>query len=116
MLVKKVPVEIQVQILHHLTVGGSSRGDGTAYFGCSGGGGTDIRIGNDSLYARVIVAGGGGGASGGARSGNSVGGYGGGINGGSVNGNNCGTGGTSTRSSELVESEQMEKLPMLLLV
>ena len=49
-------------------------------------------------------------------SGNSVGGYGGGINGGSVNGNNCGTGGTSTRSSELVEPEQMDKLPMLLLV
>lgn len=29
----------------------------------SGGGGTDIRIGQDSLYARVIVAGGGGGCS-----------------------------------------------------
>jgi hypothetical protein len=30
--------------------------------GIGGGGGTDIRIGEDSLYARVIVAGGGGGA------------------------------------------------------
>ena len=30
---------------------------------CSGGGATDIRIGEDSLYSRVIVAGGGGGSS-----------------------------------------------------
>lgn len=29
--------------------------------GCAGGGGTDVRIGSDSLYSRIIVAGGGGG-------------------------------------------------------
>lgn len=32
-------------------------------YGQGGGGGTDIRIGSDSLYARVIVAGGGGGSA-----------------------------------------------------
>lgn len=55
--------------------GGGSR---TAYPG--GGGGTDIRIGQDSLYARVIVAGGGGsdGAS------NKTGMYGGGTSGGTT--------------------------------
>lgn len=35
----------------------------TYSYGQGGGGGTDIRIGQDSLYARVIVAGGGGGSS-----------------------------------------------------
>ena len=35
----------------------------TATYGQGGGGGTDIRIGQDSLYARVIVAGGGGGST-----------------------------------------------------
>lgn len=35
----------------------------TATYGQGGGGGTDIRIGQDSLYARVIVAGGGGGSA-----------------------------------------------------
>lgn len=36
---------------------------GTHSYGQGGGGGTDFRIGRDSLYARVIVAGGGGGSS-----------------------------------------------------
>ena len=53
------------------TVGGFNGGgvgeyttySGTTTYAQSGGGGTDIRIGQDSLYARVIVAGGGGGAS-----------------------------------------------------
>ena len=36
---------------------------GTYMYGQGGGGGTDIRIGQDSLYARVIVAGGGGGSA-----------------------------------------------------
>lgn len=35
----------------------------TYTYGQGGGGGTDIRIGQDSLYARVIVAGGGGGSA-----------------------------------------------------
>lgn len=54
----------------------------TSYGGTGGGGATDIRVGNDSLYARVIVAGGGGGA--GSYSGNYYwsGGYGGGTSGG----------------------------------
>jgi len=37
--------------------------DGTSTIALPGGGGTDIRIGIDSLYARVIVAGGGSGAT-----------------------------------------------------
>ncbi|MCL2038543.1 glycine-rich protein [Candidatus Saccharibacteria bacterium] len=45
--------------------GGAYRTDnGTGHETASGGGGTDIRIGINSLYARAIVAGGGGGASG----------------------------------------------------
>ena len=36
---------------------------GTYTYGQGGGGGTDIRIGQNSLYARVIVAGGGGGSA-----------------------------------------------------
>lgn len=48
------------------------------YLVCSGGGSSDIRIGQDSLYARVIVAGGGGGAYG-ASSGYGNGGAGGGT-------------------------------------
>lgn len=42
-----------------LTSGGFN-GGGDRYRYCGGGGATDIRIGTDSLYARVIVAGGGG--------------------------------------------------------
>lgn len=47
---------------------------GTTHDGAGGGGATDIRIGSNTLYARVIVAGAGGGASD-----NGVGGYGGGL-------------------------------------
>lgn len=47
-------------------------------YGQGGGGGTDIRIGEDSLYARVIVAGGGGGSA----SSSSTTKYGGGLQGG----------------------------------
>ena len=43
---------------------GYNRYYGSTYtYGQGGGGGTDIRIGQDSLYARVIVAGGGGGSA-----------------------------------------------------
>ena len=52
--------------------------------GHSGGGATDIRIDSDSLYARVIVAGGAGGASIGA----TTGGAGGGLSGGGAKGSN----------------------------
>lgn len=55
--------------------------DDTFTYGQGGGGGTDIRIGQDSLYARVIVAGGGGGS---ASNGNErATKYGGGLDGGS---------------------------------
>ena len=53
------------------------------YAGSGGGGATDIRIGQDSLYARVIVAGGGGGAGSYYNNYYWSGGYGGGPNGGS---------------------------------
>ena len=54
----------------------------TSYYSSGGGGGgaSDIRIGQDSLYARVIVAGGGGGGGGE----NTVNKYGGGLSGGSA--------------------------------
>ena len=42
--------------------GGKSYTSGSGYEAGSGGGASDVRIGQDSLYARVIVAGGGGGA------------------------------------------------------
>ena len=65
--------------------------------GGSGGGASDIRIGTDSLYARVIVAGGGGGKG---QDYCAAGGVGGGTTGGgSANQDNCGTqagGGTQT--------------------
>ena len=57
--------------------GGSSSSDKTA-----GGGGTDIRIKENSLYSRVIVAGGGGGSGAGSNGGDEIGGYGGGLRGG----------------------------------
>lgn len=41
-------------------VSGGFNGGGYRYGYCGGGGASDIRIGTDSLYARVIVAGGGG--------------------------------------------------------
>lgn len=42
--------------------GGATYTSSSSYLGCSGGGASDIRIGTDSLYARVITAGGGGGS------------------------------------------------------
>lgn len=59
--------------------GGFNGGSATNRYGYGGGGGSDIRIIQDSLYARIIVAGGGG--SNGYGSAN-LGGYGGGTNGG----------------------------------
>lgn len=81
--------------------GGNGYGGASYYFG-SGGGASDIRIGQDSLYARVIVAGGGGGC--GSQSTSSsrryAGGYGGGTTGGTGSQRNssdsAGTGGSAT--------------------
>lgn len=81
--------------------GGNGYGGASYYFG-SGGGASDIRIGQDSLYARVIVAGGGGGV--GSQSTSSsrryAGGYGGGTSGGTgsqrSNSYRAGTGGSAT--------------------
>lgn len=58
--------------------GGSSWASSTSEGAGGGGGSSDIRIGTDSLYARVIVAGGGGGGG----EDNETGGYGGGETGG----------------------------------
>ena len=57
---------------------------GTYTYGQGGGGGSDIRIGTDSLYSRVIVAGGGGGTA--YECGGTSGGYGGGTSGGAGTG------------------------------
>ena len=59
-----------------------ARYNNTSWSGTGGGGGTDLRIGTDSLYARIIVAGGAGGMG---ATGN-YGGAGGGTSGGSQNG------------------------------
>lgn len=68
--------------------------------GAGGGGGTDIRIGSDSLYARIIVAGGGG-ASGNGTGADSIAGNGGGETGEDGTGSSkCGTGGTQTAAGE----------------
>jgi hypothetical protein len=67
---------------------GGFNGGGHRYDYKGGGGATDVRIGKDSLYARVIVAGGGG--SDGAT--NKKGMYGGGLEGGSTT-ESCGSGG-----------------------
>ena len=68
------------------TAGYNGGGDGSVSgtFSRSGGGGgaTDIRIGQDSLYARVIVAGGGGSTTWGSDT--EYGGYGGGLEGGTA--------------------------------
>ena len=61
--------------------GGNTTTSDASYSGCGGGGASDIRIGTDSLYARVIVAGGGGGAFG-PTVGYGIGGCGGGESGG----------------------------------
>ena len=85
--------------------GGISSGNKTnVNYGAGGGGGTDIRIGFDSLYARIIVAGGGG-ASGNGSNGDSIGGSGGGETGEDGTGiGTYGTGGTQTAAGEFTGS------------
>lgn len=63
--------------------GGFASHESTSEPGNGGGGATDVRIAQDSLYARVIVAGGGGGSG----EDNETGGYGGGETGGAGSGN-----------------------------
>lgn len=60
--------------------GGGVQASSTIIFGNAGGGATDFRIGSDSLYARVIVAGGAGGNGGPNRFGGVGGGESGGTN------------------------------------
>lgn len=60
--------------------GGNGHSSSTSYLCSAGGGATDIRIAEDSLYSRVIVAGGGGGA--GSYSSNTSRKYSGGVGGG----------------------------------
>ena len=74
---------------------GGFNGGGYRYKYPSGGGASDIRLGSDSLYARVIVAGGGGsdGASG------RGGGAGGGVSGQATTASNYGTGGTGGQAT-----------------
>ncbi|RYY39172.1 MAG: HYR domain-containing protein [Chitinophagaceae bacterium] len=57
------------------TPGGFNGGGGSGYYGETGGGATDIRIGNTSLTNRVLVAGG----AGGGRASDGGGGHGGGL-------------------------------------
>ena len=79
--------------------GGISQGIKTNLTNASGGGGgTDIRVNSESLYARVIVAGGGGGNGYGSSGTDANGGYGGGIEGGIGTGSadNHGMPGTQT--------------------
>ena len=76
-------------------VSGGFNGGGYRYGYCGGGGASDIRIGTDSLYARVIVAGGGG-SDGYAAKG---GGAGGGISGQTTPASNYGTGGLGGQST-----------------
>lgn len=84
---------------------GGFNGGGYRYKYHGGGGGTDVRIGQDSLYARVIVAGGGG--SDGATSKHGM--YGGGEIGGSSTesytalSNYCGKGGNTTYSGYSID-------------
>lgn len=72
--------------------GGSSWASNTSEGAGGGGGSSDIRIGTDSLHARVIVAGGGGGGG----EDNETGGYGGGETGGT---SGSGTPGSQTAPS-----------------
>ena len=77
--------------------GGAGRYSSNSSWGLSGGGASDIRIGTDSLYARVIVAGGGGGSGMVSYGTSKSGGYGGGATGGmGDNGSSSGYGGTQT--------------------
>ncbi|MBQ9244164.1 MAG: hypothetical protein IJ165_13260 [Proteobacteria bacterium] len=75
--------------------GNQVTGDGYSNFIGGGGGATDMRLGTDSLYARVIVAGGGGGVS----DRTSTGGAGGGASGVSATGSEGTFGGGGTVSS-----------------
>lgn len=75
--------------------GGSSWASSTSEGAGGGGGSSDIRIGTDSLYARVIVAGGGGGGG----EDNETGGYGGGETGGTGGTSGSGTPGSQTAPS-----------------
>ena len=59
---------------HNICSGGFN-GGGYRYMYKGGGGGSDIRIGSNSLYARVIVAGGGGSDGSSSRAGGAGGGY-----------------------------------------
>lgn len=71
--------------------GGKGSSNVTNYANGSGGGASDIRIGQDSLYARVIVAGAGGGAASSGSKSNA-----GGIGGGTSGGAGANEGGTNT--------------------
>lgn len=108
----KGEIDIKEETVFYLYTGGSGRTGGTSggfngggrrssYYG--GGGASDIRIGQDSLYARVIVAGGGG--SDGAT--NKGGGYGGGSSGQSRTESygTGGYGGTQTGNTWLTSSQ-----------
>ena len=74
--------------------GGSGGVSGSMSRSGGGGGASDIRLGTDSLYARVIVAGGGGSTTWGPSSESA--GYGGGTTGGTGQGTSGGTGGSQT--------------------
>ena len=80
--------------------GGSGYSTTTTYIECGGGGASDVRIGQDSLYARVIVAGGGGGSGSYSSSYRYAGGAGGGTSGATPSqystSYKAGTGGTQT--------------------
>lgn len=72
-----------VKVEGGLNGGGFASHESTGEPGNGGGGATDVRIGKDSLHARIIVAGGGGGSG----EDNETGGYGGGETGGAGSGN-----------------------------
>lgn len=76
-------------------VDGGFNGGGSRYGYKGGGGASDVRIGTDSLYARVIVAGGGGSDGATSRSG----GYGGGTSGGATSGGYGSGGGGATQTA-----------------
>ena len=82
---------------------GGFNGGGTAYntgnSGASGGGATDFRIGSNTLYYRVIVAGGGGGAGYLYNANKNLGGAGGGTAGLNGTGDSMGAGGGGSQSS-----------------
>ena len=71
--------ETMVSLMEDLMAGGD--GYKASVKSPGGGGGSDCRVGKDSLFSRVIVAGGGGGAGQGVSYGPYAGGYGGGVNG-----------------------------------